>query len=91
MSETNKENKLWGGRFTGTTDPLMNLYNSSISYDSKMYKEDLEGTRIYTQGLCKLNLITESELKAIDHGLTEIEKEWSSKTFVIVENDEDNQ
>lgn len=89
MSETNKENKLWGGRFTGTTDPLMNLYNSSISYDSKMYKEDLEGTRIYTQGLCELNLITESELKAIDHGLTEIEKEWSSKTFVIVENDED--
>ena len=89
QQETNKENKLWGGRFKGTTDPLMNLYNSSISYDSKMFKEDLEGTRIYTQGLQKLNLITVQELEAIDTGLTAIEKEWVEGTFKIVENDED--
>ncbi|OBA29053.1 argininosuccinate lyase [Hanseniaspora valbyensis NRRL Y-1626] len=89
QQEANKENKLWGGRFKGTTDPLMNLYNSSISYDSKMFKEDLEGTRIYTQGLQKLNLITVQELEAIDTGLTAIEKEWVEGTFKIVENDED--
>ena len=89
QQEVNKENKLWGGRFKGTTDPLMNLYNSSISYDSKMFKEDLEGTRIYTQGLQKLNLITVKELEAIDTGLTAIEKEWVEGTFKIVENDED--
>ncbi|XBW37818.1 hypothetical protein QEN19_003393 [Hanseniaspora menglaensis] len=87
--EVNKENKLWGGRFTGTTDPLMNLYNASISYDAKMYKEDLEGTRVYTQGLQKLNLLSAKELEAIDAGLTIIEQEWSSNSFKIVENDED--
>lgn len=89
QQQANKENKLWGGRFKGTTDPLMNLYNSSISYDSKMYKEDLKGTRIYTQGLEKLNLITAKELEAIAGGLTQIEEEWASNSFKIVENDED--
>lgn len=82
MSE--QKNKLWGGRFTGETDPLMNLYNASIPYDQKMYAQDLEGTRVYTQGLHKLALLTDHELKEIDRGLDEVHKEWSSGNFKIV-------
>ncbi|AJU25421.1 Arg4p [Saccharomyces cerevisiae YJM1208] len=81
--------KLWGGRFTGETDPLMHLYNDSLPYDYKMYKADLEGTKVYTAGLQKLGLLTETELAKIHEGLAEIKKEWDADKFVRHPNDED--
>ncbi|QLG72105.1 hypothetical protein HG535_0C04590 [Zygotorulaspora mrakii] len=81
--------KLWGGRFTGKTDPLMHLYNASLPYDYKMYKADLEGTRVYTAGLQKLGLLTEDELSKIHQGLEEIKQEWDEDKFVRHADDED--
>ncbi|KAF5099684.1 hypothetical protein D0Z00_001567 [Geotrichum galactomycetum] len=83
------ETKLWGGRFTGATDPLMELYNASLPYDKKMYAADLEGTRVYTAALEKLGLITKQELSEIHRGLKEISKEWESNSFVEKAGDED--
>ncbi|KAF5101361.1 hypothetical protein D0Z03_000601 [Geotrichum reessii] len=83
------ETKLWGGRFTGATDPLMELYNASLPYDKKMYAADLEGTRVYTAALEKLSLITKEELSEIHRGLKEISKEWESNSFVEKAGDED--
>lgn len=83
------ELKLWGGRFTGATDPLMDLYNASLPYDKRMYAADLDGTRVYTEGLTKLGLITEQELTEIHRGLEVIRKEWQDGTFVEKEGDED--
>ncbi|CAI4063525.1 hypothetical protein SKDZ_08G0600 [Saccharomyces kudriavzevii ZP591] len=81
--------KLWGGRFTGETDPLMHLYNASLPYDYKMYKADLEGTRVYTAGLQKLGLLTQAELAKIHEGLAEIKQEWDADKFIRHPNDED--
>ena len=36
--------KLWAGRFKKETDSRVNDFNSSISFDSRMYKEDIEGS-----------------------------------------------
>lgn len=83
------EQKLWGGRFTGATDPLMDLYNASLPYDKKMYAQDLEGTRVYTMGLEKLGLITKDELSEIHRGLKQIHQEWESGKFVEKYGDED--
>jgi hypothetical protein len=33
--------KLWGGRFTGTTDPVIEEFNASIAYDKRMWKADI--------------------------------------------------
>lgn len=88
-SEKPTEQRLWGGRFTGASDPLMDLYNASLPYDKKMYEADLEGTRVYTQGLEKLNLITKQELAEIHKGLEVIKQEWASNTFVEKPGDED--
>lgn len=86
---TDNAQKLWGGRFTGATDPLMHLYNASLPYDYKMYKADLEGTKVYTAGLNKLKLITDDELEKIHEGCDKILIEWESETFVRHPNDED--
>ena len=83
------ENKLWGGRFTGATDPLMDLYNASLPYDKVMYDADLTGTKVYTQGLNKLGLITTEELHLIHQGLEQIRQEWHDNKFIIKAGDED--
>lgn len=35
------ERKLWGGRFTGKTDPLMEKFNESLPFDKRMWAEDI--------------------------------------------------
>lgn len=77
--------KLWGGRFTGETDPLMHLYNASLPYDYKMYKADLEGTKVYTAGLQKLGLLTETELAKIHEGLAEIKKNGTLTNLSVIQ------
>ena len=45
MPSTSKpaaEKKLWGGRFTGDTDPLMVQFNESLPIDKRMWKEDIQ-------------------------------------------------
>lgn len=86
---TEKKQKLWGGRFTGETDPLMHLYNASLPYDYKMYKADLFGTKVYTEGLQKIGLLTSDELTKIHHGLEQIKKEWAAGEFARHPSDED--
>ncbi|KAI3406606.1 ARG4 [Candida oxycetoniae] len=83
------ESKLWGGRFTGPTDPLMDLYNASLPYDKIMYEADLTGTKVYTQGLNKLKLISDEELVKIHEGLEIIRQEWAENKFVEKPGDED--
>lgn len=34
--------KLWGGRFTGKTDPLMEKFNESLPFDKRMWAEDIQ-------------------------------------------------
>lgn len=84
-----QKQKLWGGRFTGETDPLMHLYNASLPYDYKMYNADLEGTKVYTSGLEKIGLLNKEELAEIHRGLKQIEQEWADGSFVREADDED--
>ena len=37
--------KLWGGRFTGATDPLMEKFNESLPFDQRMWAEDIRVSR----------------------------------------------
>lgn len=85
----NKTQRLWGGRFTGESDPLMDLYNSSLPYDQKMYAADLQGTKVYTEGLNKLGLINDEELTLIHSGLAQIQQEWADSKFNEKPGDED--
>ncbi|ODV91511.1 hypothetical protein CANCADRAFT_71770 [Tortispora caseinolytica NRRL Y-17796] len=83
------ENKLWGGRFTGAIDPLMQLYNDSLPYDKVMYQADIEGTKAYTSATAKVGILTADEVKEIHRGLDIIADEWKNGTFEIQKNDED--
>ncbi|KAL7273172.1 argininosuccinate lyase [Rhizina undulata] len=76
--------KLWGGRFTGKTDPLMTTYNESIHYDKRMYHVDILGSQAYAKALHLRSILTQHERDEIIRGLSLVGKEWSSGTFTIV-------
>ena len=65
--------KLWGGRFTKETDSFTDHFHSSISFDSRMYKQDILGSIAHAKMLCKQAIISEDE-----KGKTEEVKEEKS-------------
>uniref|UniRef100_A0A2I3H7D1 Argininosuccinate lyase n=1 Tax=Nomascus leucogenys TaxID=61853 RepID=A0A2I3H7D1_NOMLE len=81
--------KLWGGRFVGAVDPIMEKFNASISYDRQLWKVDVQGSKAYSRGLEKAGLLTKAEMDQILHGLDKVAEEWAQGTFKLNSNDED--
>ncbi len=65
--------KLWGGRFTKEEDQLVQDFNESLSFDQRLYHEDIEGSIAHARMLAKQGIITSEEGEAIISGLEEIE------------------
>jgi len=57
--------KMWQGRFKKEADSSVNDFNSSISFDSRMYREDLTGSMAHAEMLGKCGIIEKSEADAI--------------------------
>ena len=61
--------QLWGGRFTKETDKLVYNFNASLSFDSKLYKQDITGSMAHASMLAKQGIIEEQEKEEILKGL----------------------
>jgi argininosuccinate lyase len=81
--------KLWGGRFTGKTDPLMEKFNESLPFDKRMWAEDIRGSQAYAKALAKCGILTQQEGNTLVEGLSKIHTEWQEGTFIIKKGDED--
>ena len=66
--------KLWGGRFKKGTDKSVNDFNSSIPFDSRMYREDIEGSIAHASMLGNQGIISKDASDRIVSGLLEILK-----------------
>ena len=91
--EKNKNNKetvgIWGARFKGKLETIANHFNSSISFDSKMYKEDIEGSKKHAMMLEIQGIISKEDLDSILNGLEEIEKDLNDGNLQVNPNSED--
>ena len=63
---------MWGGRFTKTTDAMMEEFNSSISFDKRMYREDIAGSMAHAAMLARCGILTDAEAATIRQGLQDI-------------------
>ena len=81
--------KLWGGRFKKGTDALVNDFNSSINVDSRMYKEDIEGSLAHVKMLGKQGIIPNKSSKKIEDGLNEILKRLDNGVIEVDPTSED--
>lgn len=67
--------KLWGGRFEKTTDALVEDFHSSISFDQRLYQQDIAGSIAHARMLGKIGILTAEESDKIIIGLTAILKD----------------
>ncbi len=79
--KTKKSEKLWGGRFSETTAASVEAFTESISYDHRLYRHDIMGSKAHARMLAQQGLITEEERDAILGGLSEIQAEIEAGTF----------
>ena len=81
--------KLWKGRFQKEADPKTNDFNSSISIDSRMYHEDIEGSIAHAAMLGECGIIDKSESEKIIAGLKAIRADLDSGALTIDPDAED--
>ena len=87
-NETGKS-AIWGGRFAGGPSQLMQDINASISYDQKLYRQDIAGSKAHASMLAAQGILTRQDEEAIHKGLSQIEQEIADGTFTFQESLED--
>ena len=81
--------KLWGGRFTKETDKLVNDFNASISFDKRMYAQDITGSIAHAAMLGKQGIIDKESSDKIVNELKKIKNEIDSGDLEITDEYED--
>ena len=64
--------KMWAGRFSKALDKEADDFNSSLHFDCKMYKQDIQGSIAHAQMLAKQGIITQNDCEEIIDGLSSI-------------------
>ena len=81
--------KMWEGRFHKETNKLLEKFNASITFDKRMYEEDITGSIAHSRMLAKQGIIVEGEQKEIENGLLQIKDEIKNGKFEFKIEDED--
>ncbi|HLG87852.1 MAG TPA: argininosuccinate lyase [Alphaproteobacteria bacterium] len=74
-------NLLWGGRFAAGPSAIMQKINASIGFDSKLWREDIEGSKAHAAMLAYAGIITTEDAKAIRVGLDTVAAEIEEGAF----------
>ena len=81
--------KLWEGRFSKESSKLLEKFNASITYDNRMYEEDIEGSIAHSKMLFKQNIINKEDQSLMEKGLLQIKNEIEEGNFQFEIEDED--
>jgi len=71
-AQASEKEKLWGGRFSESTDAFVEAFTASINFDKRLYKHDIAGSKAHAQMLNKVGILTDTEMRSIHNGLDEI-------------------
>jgi argininosuccinate lyase len=75
--------KPWGGRFAGETEAAVEEFTSSLSFDQRLYRQDIAGSLAHARMLAAQGIITPEEGQQIVQGLSDILKEMESGEIVL--------
>ena len=81
--------KMWAGRTAGDTSKLADEFNSSIKFDSRMYREDITGSIAHAKMLARQGIIEAAEADILTAALSEILADLESGKLAVDENAED--
>ncbi|MEC8586418.1 MAG: lyase family protein, partial [Pseudomonadota bacterium] len=74
-------NRMWGGRFGGSPDDIMEEINASIGFDQRLFAQDIRGSRAHCEMLAAQGIISGEDAAAILGALTQIEAEIEAGEF----------
>lgn len=74
-------NKMWGGRFASGPSEIMEEINASISYDQRLYNQDIDGSLAHARMLGDTGILTKADVKKITDGLEQIRGEIKAGKF----------
>ena len=75
--------KMWAGRFSKALDTAADDFNSSIHFDSRMYRQDIQGSMAHATMLAAKNIISQKDLEQILAGLEQILKELEEGSLPV--------
>jgi argininosuccinate lyase len=73
--------KTWGGRFTGETDNRVEAFTESISFDQRLYRQDITASQAHARMLAAVGLLTAAEAEQIVAALEQIKSDIESGNF----------
>ncbi len=83
------DKKLWGGRFTGATDPSFAKFNSSFAFDRRLFAADIRASIAHCNGLRGAGVLSAVEAEQIVAGLQSILDEATNRADYFDEPAED--
>ncbi len=81
MSQDQKTDKPWGGRFSEPTDAFVERFTASVTFDKRLYRADIAGSIAHATMLAKQNILTSEESQKIIQGLEVIKSEIEAGSF----------
>ena len=82
-------NPMWGGHFSSAPSSLMQKINASISFDKKLYAQDIAGSKAHAAMLAKQKIISHAEHEIMQRGLDKILHEIETGHFTFTDDLED--
>ena len=82
-------NKMWGGRFKSGPSAIMQEINASISFDKRLYRQDIAGSKAHAAMLAQQGIISKSDAAEIRRGLDQVQVEIENSKFTFSEALED--
>lgn len=80
---------MWGGRFSGSLNERMKLFNDSFPFDRRMWAEDIRGSIAWARQIASAGVVTEAELGQLIEGLEAVYTEFAEGRFQPQPSDED--
>jgi argininosuccinate lyase len=80
---------LWHGRFAGGPSDELMAFTESLSFDRRLWPDDIAGSRAHVKGLAHAQIISDIECTAILHALDQVAAEIDGGSFVFAASDED--
>ncbi len=81
MSQNDNSSKPWGGRFSEPTDAFVERFTASVTFDQRMYQQDINGSIAHATMLTQVGVLTDEEKSAIIDGLEGIRADISAGKF----------
>ena len=80
-SASGSGHKPWGGRFSEATDAFVERFTASVSFDQRLYKQDIRGSLAHAEMLAAQGILSREDFRAIRDGLLAIEQEIEQGKF----------